>query len=243
MSAPGLVETVEDGVVRWTLDHPARRNAVHPDALTWITHRCATLRGEVVILRGAGDQAFCAGFDLTALNPSADGPPPDAPLAQASVAMEAADATFVAAINGLTIGAGLELACACDVRIARDDAWFAVPAAKLGVVYHADGLRRLHAVLGPAIVRRMLLLGERVDASALLEAGALTHVVAPTALDATVEAVVEALQSGAALSQRAHRAFFRALDRGDLDEETLRTHAAARAEAYAAIRAAKANAR
>ncbi len=240
MSAPGLVETVEHGLVRWTLDHPARRNAVHPDALAWIAERCGALEGEVVVLRGAGDQAFCAGFDLTALNPSAEGPPPDAPLADASAAMERADATFVAAINGLTIGAGLELACACDLRIAREDAWFAVPAAKLGVVYHAEGLRRLHAVLGPAVVRRMLLLGERVEASALLEAGALTHVVAPTALDATVDAIVEAVQAGAPLSQRAHRTVLRALDRGDLDQDTLQLHACQRAEAYAAIRAAKA---
>lgn len=239
MIAPGLREESRDGALWWTLDKPERRNAVGPDALRWISQRCASLRGETVVLRGAGDDAFCAGFDLTALNPTADGPPPDAPLAEATAAMGAADATFIAAINGFAIGAGLELVCACDLRIARDDAWFSIPAAKLGVVYHAAGLRRLHAVLGPAILRRLLLLGERVNADALAEAGALTHLVAPTSLSATVETTVAALGRGAPLSQRAHRDFLRALQHAETSAELLEQHQDARTEAYARIAAAR----
>lgn len=239
MSAPGLREESRDGALWWTLDKPERRNAVGPDALRWIVQRCATLRGETVVLRGAGEDAFCAGFDLTALNPTADGPPPDAPLAEAAAAIEAADATFIAAINGFAIGAGLELACACDLRIARDDAWFAIPAAKLGVVYHAAGLQRLHAVLGPAVLRRLLLLGERVNADALAEAGALTHLVAPTSLSATIETTVAAVGRGATLSQRAHRSFLRALQSGSTSAERLEQHQAARIEAYALIAEAR----
>lgn len=239
MSAPGLREEGRDGALWWTLDKPERHNAVGPDALRWITQRCGTLRGETVVLRGAGDHAFCAGFDLTALNPTADGPPPDAPLADAAAAIEAADATFIAAINGFAIGAGLELACACDLRVAREDAWFAIPAAKLGVVYHAAGLKRLHAVLGPAILRRLLLLGERVNADALAEAGALTHLVAATSLPATIETTVAALGRGAPLSQRAHRRFLRALQCNDTTGELLEQHRDARTEAYARIAQAR----
>lgn len=239
MTAPGLHETRRDGVLWWTLDQPQRRNAVGPDALRWIAQRCATLNGEVVVLTGAGEEAFCAGFDLTALNPSADGPHPDAPLAEAAHAIQHADATFLAAINGFAIGAGLELACACDLRIAREDAWFAIPAAKLGVVYHAAGLQRLHAVLGPSVLRRLLLLGERVDAEALADAGALTHVVAPAALSATIEATTAALARGDALSQRSHRDFLRSLQHGAASPTLLARHDEARREAYARIRAAR----
>ncbi len=192
-----------------------------------------------MVLRGAGEDAFCAGFDLTALHPSADGPAPDAPLAEAAAAIEAADATFIAAINGFAIGAGLELACACDLRIATQDAWFAIPAAKLGVVYHAAGLRRMHSVLGPAILRRLLLLGERVNADALAAAGALTHLVARTALSATIETTVAAVGRGAPLSQRAHRSFLRALEHEGTSEALLQRHQEARTQAYARIRAAR----
>ena len=236
MSAPGLREEVRDDALWWVLDNPRRRNAVHPDALQWISTRCDTLRGETVVLTGAGDEAFCAGFDLTALEPSADGPAPDVPLAEATEAMERADATFIAAIGGFAIGAGLELACACDLRVAREDAWFAIPAAKLGVVYHAAGLQRLHAVLGDAVLGRLLLLGERVDADALAEAGALTHVVAPATLSAKVESMVAAVRAGAPLSQRAHRDFFRAIKRGETGPDSFARHEAARAQAYARIR-------
>lgn len=241
MSAPGLREVSDGGTLRWILDNPRRRNAVHPDALRWITTRCAALRGETVVLTGAGDEAFCAGFDLTALQPTEAGPAPDVPLAEAAAAMEDADATFVAAFNGFAIGAGLELACACDLRIAREDAWFAIPAAKLGVVYHAAGLQRLHAVLGEAVVGRLLLLGERVSADALADAGALTHVVAPASLQATVETTIAALQAGSPLSLRAHRDLFRALKRGEAGADLLARHEDARARAYTAIREVRAD--
>lgn len=241
MSAPGLREEHRDGALWWTLDRPERRNAVGPDALRWITQRCATLRGETVVLRGAGEDAFCAGFDLTALRPSPQGPAPDLPLAEAAAAIESADATFIAAINGFAIGAGLELACACDLRVSRDDVWFAIPAAKLGVVYHAAGLRRLHAALGPALLRRLLILGERVPAGDLAVAGAVTHLVAADALQETVEATVAAVGHGDPRSQRAHRTFLRALQQGETSPELLQRHRDARATAYARIREARAS--
>lgn len=240
MTAAGIREEAREGALWWTLDNPRRRNAVGPDALRWIESRCRSLQGETVVLTGAGEEAFCAGFDLTALNPTEDGPHPDEPLAHAAAAMERADATFIAAFNGFAIGAGLELACACDLRIAREDVWFAIPAAKLGVVYHLAGLHRLHAVLGDAVLRRLLLLGERVSADALAESGAVTHLVTPAALQATVEATVAAINAGDALSQRAHRGFFRAFKHGsamDTDFEAL--HEDARAQAYARIREAR----
>lgn len=235
MSAPGLREHIGESCITWTLDNPRKRNAIHPDALAWIARRCTELHGEVVVLRGDGDDAFCAGFDLDALDPTPDGPHPDAPLAAATEAMEQADATFIAAINGLTIGAGVELCCACDLRIAVEDAWFAIPAAKLGVVYHAAGLERLHAVLGAALVHRLLLLGERVEATAAFEAGALTHLVRRTALDPTIDATTEALARGNVRSQAAHRTFLRALQRGRLDASARESHARARNAAYADI--------
>ncbi|MBL4688525.1 MAG: enoyl-CoA hydratase/isomerase family protein, partial [Nannocystaceae bacterium] len=146
--AANLTEHCDRGVITWTLDAPARKNAVSPDALRYIQRRCAELSGAVVVLRGAGSESFCAGFDLAALGEAptpATGEQdlPDAPLIAATRAMRDADATFIAAIEGYAIGAGVELACACDLRLAKQGAWFQVPAARLGVVYHAEGLARI----------------------------------------------------------------------------------------------------
>jgi enoyl-CoA hydratase/carnithine racemase/uncharacterized protein YqeY len=122
--------------------------------------------GEVVILTGEGDTSFCAGFDLDAL-PEDSGAlalPPDAPLFAATAALRRADATLIAVLHGHVFGAGVELACSCDLRIARDDARFVIPAARLGVVYHADGVALLQRCFGLALTQRLLLLGETVSA-------------------------------------------------------------------------------
>lgn len=225
------------GVLRWTLDHRARRNAVGPEALGAITDRCAELRGEIVVLTGEGDEAFCSGFDLTALKPDtvAQGIAPDAALIAATAAMERADATFIAVVNGYAIGAGVELMCACDFRMVRRDATFRIPAARLGVVYHAAGLIRLRAALGPALTRRLMLLGERVGAPEAVRMGAALDVYEARALDDAVDSRLERLLEADPGSLRGNRDLLRALDRGPLDAATLADHEQARTEAYQAL--------
>ena len=246
MVADGLREDRQEGqgadgrVITWTLDAPARKNAVTPDALDYMRQACATLRGETVVLRGAGSEAFCAGFDLTALAQA--GPPPgdatddalpDAPLIAATDAMRVADATFVAAIGGYAIGAGVELLCACDLRIAADSVWFQVPAARLGVVYHADGLARIRAVFGEAGAGALLLLGRRLSATGAQATGALLDVVAPEGLDDAVADVIAAISRAAPQSVQGNRTMLRVLSDAALSPEARRGHAAARRQAYA----------
>lgn len=238
--APGLrVELDGGGVHTWWLCNEARRNAISPGALRWIAARGPTLAGEIVVLRGAGGRAFCAGFDLTALAeaipPTEPGGPsllPDDTLIAATAAMRRADATFVAALDGYAIGAGVELACACDLRVARRGVFFAVPAAELGVVYHAAGLQSMTAVLGPAGVRRLLLLGERLDAEEAWSAGALVRLSDADGFDAALADVLERLRRGAPLSIRGNRDLLRALHRGALPAELLEDHEARRRAAY-----------
>jgi hypothetical protein len=72
-----ILETVlAPGLLRWTLHHPRKRNALTPDMLAWLERRSNELAGEVVILNGDGETSFCAGFDLDALP---DAPPEDCP--------------------------------------------------------------------------------------------------------------------------------------------------------------------
>ncbi|MCX4240003.1 enoyl-CoA hydratase-related protein [Paraliomyxa miuraensis] len=239
--APGLRTAIgDDGVHTWWLCNEARRNAISPGALRWIAATGPTLAGEIVVLRGVGGRAFCAGFDLTALAeataPRQPGGPsllPDEALIAATSAMRRANATFVAALDGYAIGAGVELACACDLRLARRGVFLAVPAAELGVVYHAAGLQSIAAALGPAGVRRLLLLGDRLDAEEAWSLGALIRLCDPDDFEAALSDVLDRLRRGAPLSIQGNRELLRALERGAPSTEQLEDHEARRHAAYA----------
>ena len=224
------------GLLRWTLDHPRKRNALTPAMLAWLERRAGELRGEVVLLTGEGEHSFCAGFDLDALpqqDPGALAEAPDAPLFAATAALRRADATTVAILHGHVFGAGVELACSCDLRIARSDARFVIPAARLGVVYHADGVALLQRCFGAALTQRLLLLGESVSADEAMRAGCLHGVHAPLDLESAVMAIADKLRSGAPLSLRAHRDRLRALAAGQpFTAEDARRYDDARRVAY-----------
>ncbi len=236
--AAGLrVDARDDRVQTWWLCNEARRNAVSPDALRWIATRAATLNREVIVLRGAGGRSFCAGFDLTALATMSESESgaalPDHTLIQATAAMRRADATFIAALQGYAIGAGVELACACDLRLAERGIWMAIPAAELGVVYHAAGLANMRAVFGPAGTRRLLLLGDRLETEDINAAGALVRLVEPGEMDATLDEVLHRVCRAAPLATQGQRDLLRQLDAGPLDDAAIEQHEARRRAAYA----------
>lgn len=244
MSVPpptGIREDVAPaGVVRWQLCDPARRNPVSPAILAWIAARCQALAGEIVVLSSSGDETFCSGFDLDALAASDDDvAEPDAPLAQAIAAMAAADATFVAAIGGHVIGAGVELAWACDLQIACRGITVQIPAARLGVVYRRAGVAALQRMLGHGLLTRLLLVGERVAIEDVAAASALTELVDREALGPCVEAVVARLTAGDPLARAGNRDSLRAVlrDPGAVADETDPTHARRRRDAFARARA------
>lgn len=233
-----IVETeIEPGLLRWTITHPDKRNALTPDMLAWLAARANALRGEIVLLDAAPGPCFCAGFDLGALpEGQIDGlgpDAPDAPLIAASAALQAADAVVLAVIHGEVFGAGVELTAACDLRFAATGVRFTVPAARLGVVYHAAGVALLHRVFGPALARRLFLAADAVTADEALRAGALAGLHAPDELARAAREFAVRLRQGAPLSLRAHRDLLRALDRGGPGPDELAAHERARRTAYA----------
>ncbi len=234
-----LVQDGPAGSEVWALANPRRKNAVTPEALDDITRRCASLRGQVVVLRGTEGGPFCAGFDLTRLDSASPSAPPDLPLMRATAAMEAADATFVAVIQDYAIGAGVELTCACDLVIADSESFFQVPAGRLGVVYHDAGLRRMERRFGPRLLRAMLLLGRRVPAPEAAAAGAVDELASPGTLDRALTDVLDALADGAAQSRAAHRAWLRARRHLAPQAPPHPEHEARRAAAYARLARAR----
>lgn len=236
MTLAAIVESAPaPGLLRWTIDHADKRNALSPAMLAWIQRRAGELRGEVVLLDAAPGPCFCAGFDLGAL-PEGQvdvGVAPDAPLILATQALQAADAVTIAVITGDVFGAGVELVAACDLRFAAPTVRFTVPAARLGVVYHPRGVALLHHVFGPALARRLLLAGESVAADEALRAGALAGLHPTEALHQAARDLAERLRQGAPLALRAHRDLLRALDRGGPTDAELADYDHARRAAYA----------
>jgi enoyl-CoA hydratase/carnithine racemase len=127
------------------------------------------------LVRAGGEGIFSAGFDLTALGGAPSLTLPDERLSQVLSLLEAHPAPSVALVNGPAIGAGCELAVACDFRVGGPQAMFCMPPAKVGVVYSLAGIERLVARAGEAFARSMFLTGRRVSASEAARVGLLTE--------------------------------------------------------------------
>jgi uncharacterized protein YqeY len=149
--------------------------------------------------------------------------------------MRAADATFLAAIDGHVVGAGVELACACDLRCARAGVRFEVPAARLGVVYRAEGLAVLQHVFGAALVRRLVLLGERIDAALAHAHGAVDVLADADGFAAALDDVVARLRRTGAAARRGNRDALRTMV-PTIPSAFVLAHDRERAAAFAAAR-------
>lgn len=159
------VDDVAGGRVRLlTIDRPERRNALD---LATVTALAAALDGaRVVVLTGAGGH-FCSGADLGGVESAAFN---DA-LAGALAELRAPERLTIAAVDGVALGAGTQLAVCCDLRVATPTARFGVPAAKLGLAVDAGTVRRLARVAGDGTARAMLLAAEVVDGEAAHRTG------------------------------------------------------------------------
>jgi enoyl-CoA hydratase len=138
----------------------------------------------------------------------------------------------VGVLNGAAFGGALELAMACDWRIARRGARLGMPAARLGVVYAPDGLRRFAAALGPARARRLFLTGAPVDADEALAIGLVDQVVEPEELWPAARAAAADVAAGAPIAVAGTRAILRALTDGPLPEAVEAEAAEWRARAF-----------
>jgi enoyl-CoA hydratase/carnithine racemase len=146
------------------------------------------------------------------------------PFAGALEALDATDLPTVAALPGHTIGGGLELALACDLRIAADGIRLGMPPAKLGLVYSHTGLRRFLQTIGAARTRELFLLGRQIDARTALGWGLVSEVALPADLDEAALTMAEELAANAPLSVRGNKRVLRELLRagGDLDPDVER---------------------
>jgi len=162
-----------------TLDRPERRNALTPAALDDLESAVTDADAPVVSIRGAGS-AFCAGADLDAVAGLADREAAERFAARGqrvARAIEISDAVVVAEIDGPARGGGVELALACDLRVATAAASFAESGVELGLFGAWGGTVRLPAVVGPSDAMDMALSGRVVDAREARRMGLVSRVV------------------------------------------------------------------
>jgi methylglutaconyl-CoA hydratase len=212
-----LVERRDGGVVWVTLNRPDAHNALSRP----VNLELMRLAGELgrdrsvraVVITGAGQRSFCAGADLKERREvSADdtGPFVDA-ISGAIEAWARMPRPTVAALNGSAFGGGLELALACDFRVAVDLAEFALTEVRLGIMPGAGGSQRLPRLIGVARAKELIMLGRRVSARRALEIGLVHAVAAASELGRTVQELLEDLSSCAPVSVAMAK---EAIDRG-----------------------------
>lgn len=193
MTATPVVYEVRDGVGWITLNRPAVLNALNTDlAATLAEHAEAAATDRdvaVVVVRGAG-RAFCAGMDRTALAASAIGEAFYRHWIRALNCLEDMPKIVFAILHGHSIGGGLQLALACDLRLAADDAVIGLGATRHAVI--PDGaVLRLARAIGIGRAKELALLNEDVSPAAARAMGLVNWVVARAEVDRTLAALID----------------------------------------------------
>ncbi len=172
---------------------------------------CQELHADVelrcVIVRGAGEQAFVSGADISEFSTVRDSASAERDYAalsgRAFAALAGLPVPTVALIHGYCVGGGVALSLACDLRYAADDAVFAIPAARLGLGYGLEGVRALLHLVGPARAKEVLFTARRYDAGEALEMGLIDRIFQKSELDAGVTREVQTMAENAPLTLRA----------------------------------------
>jgi len=205
------------GVEVWTIDGEARRNSISVGMLAELNGLLARAAGDralrCVVITGAGGKAFCAGADLKERARMSD-PEVHAfhgDLRRALRSIEASPQPVVAALNGAALGGGLELALACDLRIAASTAQVGLPEVSLGIIPGGGGTQRLARLIGVARAKDLVLTARRIGAVEAAEMGLVTRVVTAERLVPEALALGDQIARNAPISLRQAK---RAIDGG-----------------------------
>ncbi len=229
MTAAHKVEVVREerdggAVVRVVYDHARRLNVLNPPALRELTATFRALAADdalrVVVFSGAGGRAFIGGADINtmaAMRTEADGRAFITLIHELCQAIRDLPVPVICRMEGYTLGAGLEVAAACDMRIAADTAHFGMPEVRVGIpsVVEAALLPRL---IGWGRTSWLLLTAENIDAARAEAWGMVEQVVPAAQLDRAVERCVASIVEGTPLAVRAQKRLMRRWERLSLDE-------------------------
>jgi methylglutaconyl-CoA hydratase len=210
MSEGGSVLSIEQrgSVAIWTIQRPDRMNSLSRDLLLAFGRLSREVASNdsvrAVVVTGAGDKAFCAGADLKERRGMSENDiRVQVELYRSELGpLDRCPKPVVAAINGVALGGGLELALVCDLRVAASHAELGLPETSLGIIPGAGGTQRLPRLVGEARAKEMILLACRLSASEALAWG-LVNRVTPAGTNVVDDAVawLEPVASGAPIAQ------------------------------------------
>ena len=208
MTTDKMIAEKDGAVGRMIFNNPERRNAVSLEMWEAMEEIVGNFNGDddirVIVLSGAGDKAFVAGADVSRFQDeraSAEAIEQYAlKTASATESLYASAKPTIAQIRGFCIGGGVGIASCCDLRIAADDAQFAIPAARLGLGYGYDNMRKLVPLVGPAAAKELFFTARRFKADEALAMGLLNRVVPVDALHRTVDEYAEMIGENAPLT-------------------------------------------
>ena len=213
-----LLYEKKDRIAFITLNRPEAFNSINPETWTELGEALVDYRDDsnvlCAIITGAGDRAFCAGADIREMLPfiKENKGKPELWMSTIMRGLELWK-PVIAAVNGIAFGGGLELAMACDIRIASEKASFGQPEIKLGLIPGWGGTQRLPRAIPVARAAEMLFTGEPIDAREAYNLGLVNRVVPPEELMPTAVEWAEKLCSLGPLALRAAKeAMIKGLD-------------------------------
>jgi E-phenylitaconyl-CoA hydratase len=188
-----------------TLDRVEARNALSLDMRDALEAALldfdADATKRVAVLIGAGDKAFCAGADLAGAPPVTSGPSAQLDRANRALVRDLnLSKPVIAAINGMALGGGLELALLCDIRIASHNASFALPEVSIGSMPGSGGTQRLSRIVGMGRAMHLALSGDRIGADEALQMGLVSQIVEQADLEAMALQLAQRIAGNAPLS-------------------------------------------
>ena len=227
---------VEGGIGWLVFDHPERRNAISVemwDELPKAAERVdadPAIRG--VVLRGAGDEAFVSGADISEFAEQRTGEAAaryESRNAQAFLALAGIAKPVLAMIQGYCIGGGVAMSLTADLRYASEDAVFAIPAARLGIGYAVGGLESLIRVVGTSAAKELFFTARRFSAQEVLQMGLVSRVLPRAELLPWVRETAARIAENAPLTVRSVKKIAAELGKDPAQRDLAGAHASVRA--------------
>ena len=238
MEKDTLLVKRENGVCTLVLNRPQKKNSLSPPLVTLLLQTLEELSGDdsvrAVVIRGSGDKAFCAGYDIKSLPTGGSGD-----VQKKLEKVSPVEALFqciynypypvIAMLNGDAFGAGCEMAICCDIRIGAENICMGMPPAKLGLVYHWTGLQRFIQTIGLKSTKELFLTGRVFSGQRLKEIGLVDYLLPEAELVEFVNKMAREIASNAPLAVKGTKRVINLL----LQSSSMDQSAVAEAEALA----------
>jgi enoyl-CoA hydratase/carnithine racemase len=226
MSGDTFLVDIQDGIATVTINRPSQRNALTRAMWARLPEILEEFRdgGEVrvVILRGAGEEAFASGQDIREFREMET---PEEWKHHSGIVEDAwrriyrVELPVIALVHGFAMGGAFGLLAMCDLRYAAEDGVFAIPAARLGVVYPEILTRRIIRLIGPANTKEILMTARRYSAHEACEMGFVNRVLPKSELDAYVSDVARKIVVNAPISVKNSKEMINLIESGSLGVE------------------------